>query len=132
LQTRLEELATKANLPIVSQLAEAKREREGILSQIAELRTEREGLASRVASMRENVDAWRTENQKQRAEWQDNLKKFTPLQNIVDRLTALVWKLIGFVCVLCLLILLVAVVATIAWRKVSNLPGAITDVFVKP
>ena len=131
LQERLDKKHAEVYGSILSDIAEARRERKNIFESIQELRSERNGLIARFAEMRDNFEAWRIENQKQREEWTGLVGRWTPLQNLVERLTGLVWKLFGFVIALCCLVFLLAILAAVLWRKVNSLPSTIANAVVK-
>jgi len=122
---RFEQLQEQKFAGIFEEMRAAREERKGILDSILEIRAERNGLIARMAEMRSSFETWRTECQSIVSRW-------TPLQNLVERLTQLVWKLFGFVIALCCFVFLLAVLAAVLWRKVNSLPKTIIDAVVKP
>lgn len=78
---------------ILDSIQELKGHRDGLFSELAEFKKEREGLLARMADVRgEQVGiVGRLENLRERFDQVD--KRWTPLQNVVDRLIGLVWKL---------------------------------------
>ena len=131
LTERFEQMQEQRFAGILDEMRVAREERKGILESIMEIRSERNGLIARLSEMRDSFETWRTENQAQRQEWLGIVGRWTPLQNLVERLTGLVWKLFGFVIALCCLVFLLAVLAAVLWRKVNSLPSTIANAVVK-
>ena len=88
---------------ILEAIRELRGEREGIFAEIAEFRKEREGIIGRLSDIRNRFDLVE--------------KKWTPLQNLVDRLIGLVWKVI-WLCVL-LLVVFIVVSSGLLWAYSS-------------
>ena len=84
----------------------AQAERSGLLAKLREMAAEREGVLARIAEAREEI-------RQAREEWR-------PLQNLVDRIVALVWKLIWLVVSLLVLVGIVALAGLYLWSKVKS------------
>ena len=134
LEKRQEELygGFMAELATIRQENMADREeRRGLLAAVQSMRANFSGFGDRISEFASNIQEWRMENQRQRSEWNGLLAKWTPLQNLVDRLTGLVWKLFWLMVALGTLGLFLSVIALIVWRKVSSLPSTIADAVIK-
>jgi ABC-type multidrug transport system fused ATPase/permease subunit len=83
---RIEEKALGRINELGDTIREMREERTTILESIKQFREEREGVLSKLQELRQSLA--------------DASTKWTPIQNLVDRLTALLWKLIWFVCIL--------------------------------
>lgn len=106
MEARLNQRFSERVEELSKSLRELREDRDGILPAIKEFRKEHgtilEGMRLLTDSVSESVGKW------------------TPLQNLVDRLTALVWKLFWFICVLGGLILLLALVGLFLYSRLKG------------
>jgi hypothetical protein len=92
MESRLIERFSERIAALTKELDDAKMERSSIANELKEWNHNRIGLMARMAECRSEIT--------------ESLKKWTPLQNLVDRLTSLVWKLFWFVCIVCGMLIL--------------------------
>jgi hypothetical protein len=85
----------------------ARSERSSLMQRMREMAAEREGMLARIAEARDEI-------RQAREEWR-------PLQNLVDRIVGLVWKLIYLVVLLCVLAALVLLAVGYGWSKIKGL-----------
>lgn len=108
--TRLETAQHSRFSEVLTGIREAATERKTLLTRIEEARQDRVGLLARIAEVR--------------AELAETRKEFKPLQSIVDRLIALVWKLFFLMVSLAILLAIILAVCAWLWKKIANLiPG---------
>lgn len=125
LYERLEESQGTRLSQLLGAIQEAKAERQGIVATIQELRLERDSIRESLQEFREGREGVlsRLSNisgaiQDARAETE---RRWTPLQNLVDRLTSLVWKLLWLLVAVVVVVLAFGLVATIAYARVNSL-----------
>jgi len=87
-------------------MQEVRQERAELNTAMAAFRTEREGLLSNLSAIRGVQDRIVGRLENLQSGFKQIEERWTPLQNIVDRLTSLVWKVLW----LCLLLIVVFVV----------------------
>ena len=96
----------------------------------------RRGILGRLGALIESAQEAREERQELRAELRATAERWTPLQNIVERLEALVWKLFRLVMVVVFVAFICMVVLAVAWayirKKLLDIPNQIADAVVKP
>jgi len=102
---------------LIESVRELRADREGILSGLREFSTQREGLLAKLAEIRESASAAREEA---RAARREAMERWTPLQNLVDRLTGFVRKLIGLVALLGVLVLITLVIVGWLYAKIKS------------
>ena len=110
LERRLEARSESRLAEVRKSIADLVEDRQGVLAAVREFQSQREGLLVRIRDFNEELIGWST--------------KWTPLQNLVDRLTSLLWKLIWFVCILTGFIAIVGICALFAYLR---LKGAIKE-----
>lgn len=107
----------------------------GVLSEIREARSEAKAareeskaLSGRLSDALDELQEARQERIQDRREREGLLSrldevvgKWTPVQNLVDRLTGLVWKLFWFVIAVCVVLGLIGALALAAYWKVNAL-----------
>jgi septal ring factor EnvC (AmiA/AmiB activator) len=96
-ESRLQEIRTK--------LAELAEDRQGVVESIRQFNSERQGLIARMQQFAEEI--------------KEAAKGWTPLQNLIDRLTALVWKLVWFIAILGGCVLLLGLVGLFLYAKLK-------------
>lgn len=84
----------------------ARNERSSLMQRMREMSEERAGVLARLAEAREEI-------RQAREEWR-------PLQNLVDRVVALVWRLIYLVVLLCVLAGIVLLAVGYVWTKIKS------------
>lgn len=109
--------ASEERKGLIESVRELRADRDGILSRLREFSTQREGLLAKLAEIRESAVAAREEARTARRE---ALERWTPLQNLVDRLTGFVWKLIGLVALLGVLVLITLVIVGWLYAKFKS------------
>ena len=103
---RIEQRTNGKLAELVESVRTLREEREGVLSSIKDFRKEHGSLLERMQSLSESVA--------------NASKSWTPLQNLVDRLTSLVWKLFWFICVLGGLVLLLGLVGLYLYSRLKG------------
>ena len=91
---------------LMSQAVEARDERKTIIESFRDFNAERVGIVARIGEVREEIRAFG--------------EKWTPIQNLVDRLTGLVWKLFIFVCVLGGLLILLLLLGLFLYSRLKG------------
>ncbi len=91
---------------VMQAIAEARQERKTLLDSIGELKQQRDGVFAGLAEFRNDRDGILAKLQNMREEVRASAEKWTPFQNLVDRLTSLVWKILW----LCVSLVIVMVV----------------------
>jgi ABC-type multidrug transport system fused ATPase/permease subunit len=103
---RIEQRTNGKIADLVDSVKSLREDREGVMSSIKEFRKEHGTLMERMTQLADSVA--------------NSTAKWTPIQNLVDRLTALVWKLFWFICVLCGLMLFLALVGLFLYSRLKG------------
>jgi len=93
---------------ILDQLRKNNIEREGLLSEIAEFRKSRDSIMGEIRNYRLERDGLIVRIQAMHLEMKESLGRWTPIQNLVDRMTALVWKIFYLVISLVVVVVVLA------------------------
>jgi len=91
---------------LFSGLVEFKKEREGLLARLADVRGEQAGIVGRLENIRERFDLVE--------------QRWNPLQNLVDRLIGLVWKLFWLMISLIIVVVVVGSVLLFLYVRLKN------------
>lgn len=114
--------AAEERRSIIESIRSLNEQRDGLVQGLRDFRNDRDSILTRIAESRAEAKANREEMLKNiRESRAEMVGKFTPLQNIVDRLIALVWKLIYLIGVLLLLAVLVLAVGAWIYKKVLSI-----------
>jgi hypothetical protein len=90
---------------LLENIKEFRAERDGLFERLKELRAENGTILSRIATMR--------------AELSDAVGKWTPIQDAIDRLMGLVWKLFLLICMVGGLLLLVSLIVAVSYARLK-------------
>lgn len=107
---RLEEAQASRFAQLLEEIREVRSQRDGIFAEIAEFRAERLGLVARLQAIRDEVQAHRDEL----------AGSWTPLQNLVDRLTGLVWRIFWLCASLVAVVVILGMVGLILYAKLRS------------
>jgi chromosome segregation ATPase len=108
---------------------------EGVLAELRESREESKAMRQEYAGALATIREMRVEFQDARQQWaadraerqgllsrlDEVVGKWTPVQNLVDRLTRLVWKIFWLLIAVAVVVSIVGVIALAAYSKVSSL-----------
>jgi hypothetical protein len=93
---------------ILDQLRKNNIEREGLLSEIAKFRSDRDSIMGEIREYRMQRDGLIVRIQAMHTEMKESLGRWAPIQNLVDRMTALVWKIFYLVISLVIVVVVLA------------------------
>lgn len=93
---------------ILDQIRKNNIEREGLLSEIAAFRKDRDSIMGEIRNYRLERDGLIVRIQAMHLEMKESLGRWTPIQNLVDRMTALVWKIFWLVVSLVVVVVVMA------------------------
>lgn len=121
----------RERLNLLEVINEWRAERQSFLESLREMREERKKLGEEISlfknireNFRQSIEEFRENNRKWREETQALLKEWTPLKNLIERFTNLIWTLIYALGAFALLIILVAIVVGLVYKKVKDIiPG---------
>lgn len=113
-------------------LAEMRAERKTILESLAEIRTERATIIGGLNSLGANLRESMAKNQEARAEFRAKLTEnlaatqkwlgeWTPLKNLVDRLTSVVWAIGWFLLAVVVVFAIFAAILGFLYKKVKSI-----------
>jgi hypothetical protein len=105
---------------ILDQLRKNNIEREGLLSEIATFRKDRDGIMSEIRNYRLERDGLIVRIQAMHLEMKESLGRWTPIQNLVDRMTALVWKIFWLVISLVVVVIVLASVGLFLYVRLKS------------
>jgi hypothetical protein len=104
---------------VLDNIKELRAERQGILEQLIEMRGEREGILKHLAEIREERGTILARLSALRQEVSDSVGKWTPVQDAIDRLMGLVWKLFLLVGMIGGLLLLIALIVAVSYARLK-------------
>jgi len=104
---------------VLNNIKELRAERQGIFEQLIEMRGEREGILKHLAEIREERGTILARLSALRQEVSDSVGKWTPVQDAIDRLMGLVWKLFLLVAMVGGLLLLVALIVAVSYARLK-------------
>jgi len=114
---KLEQVQSSRFTEMFQALADARNERQTILENIREIRLERDGVFSEIAQFRRDRDGRCAGFQAMREEIRASVGRWTPLQNLMDRLIGLVWKILWLFLSLAVVLVVIASVGLYLYVK---------------
>lgn len=105
---------------ILDQLRKNNIEREGLLSEIAAFRKDRDSIMGEIRNYRLERDGLIVRIQAMHLEMKESLGRWTPIQNLVDRITALVWKIFWLVVSLVVVVVVLASVGLFLYVRLKS------------
>lgn len=118
----MQEIAAARNerRAILDSIADLREQRDGLFAGLAEFKREREGLLGKLAEVRDSQTGFvgRLENLHSRFDGIE--KRWTPIQNLVDRLTSLVWKILWLCVSLIIVIVIVGSIGLFLYVRLKS------------
>lgn len=105
---------------LMQAITELREQREGLFSGLKEFRNERDGLLSKLAEVRSTQNGILGRLEGIHARFDSIDKRWTPIQNLVDRVTGLVWKLLGLLILLFIFTIVICSVGLFLYVRLKS------------
>lgn len=104
---------------LLDNIKEFRAERDGLFQHIKELREQNGTFIERIQELRAENGTILSRIATMRSELSDAVGKWTPIQDAIDRLMGLVWKLFLLICMVGGLLLLVSLIVAVSYARLK-------------
>jgi hypothetical protein len=104
---------------LLDNIKEFRAERDGLFQHIKELREQNGTFIERIQELRAENGTILSRIATMRSELSDAVGKWTPIQDAIDRLMGLVWKLFLLICLVGGLLLLVSLIVAVSYARLK-------------